>query len=125
MDISKIVPNERAVDITLPLSEEKVMTVTLLSIDDDKMKQAKVKIRNKLLSLEKRNKSFKASDEEENNTELLITAMTGWSWEKDADFKGEKLPFNEKNAKLLLKELCWFEKAIMEAVSDETAFFQS
>lgn len=125
MDLANLKPVERMIDILHPSTGEKIgVSVTVLSINDEKMATAKRRIQNKKLELDRRGKTFKADDLEENEMELLTTAITGWNWEGDVDFHGEKPAFNEKNVKAVLKELTWFKQQIMEAVGDEKAFFQ-
>lgn len=125
MDLANLKPVERLIDILHPSTGEKIgVSVTVLSINDEKMAAAKRRIQNKKLELDRRGKTFKADDLEENEMELLTTAITGWNWEGDVDFHGEKPAFNEKNVKAVLKELTWFKQQIMEAVGDEKAFFQ-
>jgi hypothetical protein len=125
MDLANLKPVERMIDILHPSTGEKIgVSVTVLSINDEKMAAAKRRIQNKKLELDRRGKTFKADDLEENEMELLTTAITGWNWEGDVDFHGEKPAFNEKNVKAVLKELTWFKQQIMEAVGDEKAFFQ-
>lgn len=125
MDLANLKPVERMIDILHPSTGEKIgVSVTVLSINDEKMAAAKRRIQNKKLELDRRGKTFKVDDLEENEMELLTTAITGWNWEGDVDFHGEKPTFNEKNVKAVLKELTWFKQQIMEAVGDEKAFFQ-
>ena len=125
MDLANLKPVERMIDILHPSTGEKIgVSVTVLSINDEKMAAAKRRIQNKKLELDRRGKTFKADDLEENEMELLTTAITGWNWEGDVDFHGEKPAFNEKNVKTVLKELTWFKQQIMEAIGDEKAFFQ-
>lgn len=124
MDISTLVLNDRVIEIKHPVDESNLgIRVILVSLDDDKTKQIRRKFINKRLELEKKGKSFKADDIEENETDLLIASMVGWEW-YDAEFHGEKPVFNENNARKVLTELPWFKKQISEAVSDEKAFFQ-
>lgn len=124
MDISTLVPNERIIEIKHPANDEKLgIRVTIVSLNDNKTKQIRRQFINKRLELEKKGKSFKADDIEENETDLLIASMTGWDW-YDAEFHGEKLDFNESNIKKVFRELPWFKDQISEAVSDEKAFFQ-
>ena len=125
MDLANLKPVERMIDILHPSTGEKIgVSVTVLSINDEKMAAAKRRIQNKKLELDRRGKTFKVDDLEENEMELLTTAITGWNWEGDVDFHGEKPAFNEKIVKAVLKELTWFKQQIMEAVGDEKAFFQ-
>lgn len=125
MDISTLTPNERIIEIKHPATDENLgIRVTIVSLDDDKTKQIRRQFINKRLELEKKGKSFRADDIEENELDLLIASMTGWDW-YDAEFHGEKLEFNANNVKKVFKELPWFKKQVSEAVSDEKAFFQS
>ena len=125
MDISTLTPNERIIEIKHPANEENLgIRVTIVSLNDNKTKQIRRQFINKRLELEKKGKSFKADDIEENEIDLLIASMTGWDW-YDAEFHGEKLEFNENNIKKVFRELPWFKDQVSEAVSDEKAFFQS
>ena len=125
MDISTLTPNERIIEIKHPANDENLgIRVTIVSLNDNKTKQIRRQFINKRLELEKKGKSFKADDIEENETDLLIASMTGWDW-YDAEFHGEKLEFNENNVKKVFHELPWFKDQVSEAVSDEKAFFQS
>lgn len=125
MDICEIKPVQREIDIVHPASGEPLgIKVTVLSLNDPKMSYLKRRIVNQRLELERRGKTFKADDIEENNVALLIAAMVDWKWEGDIDFQGEKPEFNEKNIKEVFKSLPWFKNQISEAVGDEESFFQ-
>lgn len=126
MDIDNLKPVERVIEIVHPGTGEPIgVKVTVVSISDEKMTSIRRRIQNKRIELDKRGKTFKADDLEENETELLLAGITGWFWEGDTTFKGEKPEFNEKNVKLVLKELSWFKEQIKEAIGDEKAFFQN
>ena len=113
MDICEIKPVEREIEIVHPKSGEPLgIKVTVLSLNDPKMASLKRRIINQRLDLERRGKTFKADDIEENNVSLLIAAMVDWKWEGESSFMGEKPEFNEKNI-----------KAVFEAVGDEESFF--
>ena len=125
MDISTLIPTERIIEIKHPVKDENLgIRVNIISLNDEKMKQIRRKFINKRIELEKKGKSFRADDIEENEVDLLIASMTGWDW-YDAEFHGEKLEFNANNVKKVFRELPWFKKQVSEAVSDEKAFFQS
>ena len=126
MDLANIKPVERIVEILHPGTGEKMgVSVQIISLKDDKLASIRRRIQNKNIEFQKRGKTLKASDIEENEMELLIGCITGWKWEPDADFNGEKPAFNEKNVRNILQELSWFKQQIQEAVDDEKAFFQS
>ena len=125
MDISTLTPNERIIEIKHPANDENLgIRVTIVSLNDNKTKQIRRQFINKRLELEKKGKSFRADDIEENEIDLLIASMTGWDW-YDAEFHGEKPEFNENSIKKVFHELPWFKDQVSEAVSDEKAFFLS
>ena len=125
MDISNFKPTERIVEIVHPATDKELgVKVSVISLNDSKMAAVRRKIQNKRIELEKRGKTFKADDLEENELDLLYACIVGWVWEGDVDFHGEKPEFTEKNVKAVLKELPWFADQIKEAVGDEKAFFQ-
>lgn len=124
MDISKIRPNERVIDILSPKTGKELdIKVSIISLKDPKMLKIKRNLLNKRLVLEKKGKFFDCDDVEENEITILLNAVTGWVWGKDASFNGEKPEFNEKNFRNIVKELPWFKEQLMEAIGDDQAFF--
>lgn len=125
MDLAEIKPSERIIEILHPSTGENLgITVSIISLNDERAATVRRRIQNKRIELERRGKTFKASDIEENEMELLMVAITGWDWGEN-QFHKETPAFIEKNVKTVLKELPWFKKQIMEAIDDEKAFFQS
>ena len=125
MELADIKPVERIIDILHPATDEKLgISVTILSINDEKMNAVKRRIQNKRMELERRGKAFNASDLKDNELELLLTSIVCWDWGNN-EFHGEVPEFNEKNVKAVLTELPWFKQQIMDAVGDEKSFFQS
>ena len=126
MDLKDIKPSGRDIQITHPATDEELgITVSVLSISDPAMHKIKRKIQDERLALERRGKNFKSDEIEENRNILTLSAMTGWKWSKDAKFNGEKPEFNRKNVLAVFNELPWFRDQVEEAVSDESAFFQT
>lgn len=124
MDLSTIKPSEIMVDIVHPKTHEKLgITVTVVSLNDDKMKKLKRKIADENYRLQSRGKTMKSSDVEDNVIALTSEAMTGWIWEGDANWKGEKPQFNPKTVKEVLNELPWFLEQVSVAISEERDFF--
>ena len=125
MDLSDLKPMERFVEIVHPKTDiELGIKVSLLSINDPALKKIKRSILNEKNRLEARGKTFKAEDIEENTKKLIFAAVTGWVWDKNMTFKGDKAPeFNSKNFDEVMKELPWFSLQLEEAISDEKAFF--
>lgn len=128
-DIGNITSSDRTIDILHPGTKEPLgIKVSLMHIDDTRLKRLKRKITDERLRLESRGKNFKAEDIEENKNNILFSAMTGWEWGKDADgeqnkFRDEVPEFNRKNVVTVLDELPWFADQVNEAVADTEAFF--
>ena len=126
MDINTLVPTERLIEIKHPVTEKNLgIRVSVISLNDEKMKLIRRKFINKRLELEKRGKSFKADDIESNELDLLIACIVSWDWYGEATFNGSKPEFNEINVRNVLTTFSWFKDQISEAVGDEKAFFQS
>lgn len=124
MDISTLIPTDRVIEIKHPQTEQPLgIRVTIVSLNDEKMKPIRKRIVNKRLELEKRGKNFKADEIEENELEILVGSVTSWEW-YDSTFHGEIPVFNEKNVRQVFAELPWFKEQVAEAVGDEKAFFQ-
>lgn len=142
VDISAIKPSERVLELHHPADETQLLgiRVSLVSINDPRMKKLKRRIQDEKARLERAGKILKAEDIEENADELLFNAMTGWQWynptgEKgDADydenampeFKGKQPEFNRANVLAILREpgAEWFAEQISAAISDEKSFFK-
>lgn len=128
MDVSSLVPSERLIEITHPKTGEYLgIKITLLSLMDEKMVKIKRRIADNHLALTRKGKSLKSSEIEDNENLLIFEAMTGWIWEDDANWKGEKPEFNLKNVKEILNApgFEWFKRQLAEAIEDESAFFTS
>lgn len=124
MDLSDLKSGERFVEILHPKTDLEIgVKVSLVSINDPKLKKIKRRIQDDKLRLESRGKNFKSEDIEENANKLIFNAVTGWEWNKDATFKKEKPAFNQKNFNEVMQTLPWFRDQLEEAISDEKAFF--
>lgn len=123
MDFSEVKLAERVVNILHPKTgEDTGIKVTVVSIEDAKLKRIKRKLRDENLRLQARGKSFKAEDEEENLDTILFNAMTGWVWEGKAVWRGSKPEFNMKNVRDVFDNFVSFRQQIAEAVEDTSAF---
>lgn len=128
-ELSTILPAERIVNIRDPHGNETGITVTLMSIDDDRMKRIKRQIQDEKIRLNNRNKDFKAEDVEENSRNLIFNAMTGWNWGLDADgeqntFRGKVPGFTKPEVFEVFTTLSWFQQQLVEEISDTKSFFQ-
>ena len=138
-EITDIKTSDRKIEILHPGTGEKIgVRVGVVHIDDERMSKIKRRITDRRLHLEARGKVFKAEEIEENRTDLLFGAMTGWEWYNptgdegdegyDASaapsFEGSQQPdFTRKNVTAILTKLPWFGDQINEAVGDTKAFF--
>lgn len=126
MDIATLKPVERIAEIKSPADPETNVgiRVTLVSINDDRLKDLKRKFQDKKLKLELRGKNWTAAQLDENAKELAFASMTGWDW-YDADYHGKKPEFNQSNVFAIFNELPWFLVAIQKEMSEEQSFFAS
>lgn len=129
-ELSSIKPSEILLKILHPATGKYIgVTVSLMSITDERMKPVLNHIRNEKLRLEARGKNFKAEQIDENGVDIAFRAMTGWVWEKDDDgddatFHGKKPEYTPANIKAVLAELPWFKSQIDTKISEEKDFFQ-
>ena len=125
MDISGIKSSERIIEMMHPATKELLgIRVSLMSLDDPRMKKIKRKITDDRLHLEARGKHFKAEQIDDNRNALTFGAMTGWDWYgQDVTFKGQKPEFNRANVYSVFDELTWFRDQLDEEIGETKAFF--
>lgn len=132
MDLSQIKPSERTVEIEHPATGQPLgIRVTLVSLDDNRLKRIKRNITDESLKLQAKNKSFKVEELERNSKTLLFGATTGWDWYSptgdEADipkFNGEVPEYNQKNFFAVIDELPWFADQLREVLDDTKGFFE-
>jgi hypothetical protein len=129
-DISAIKTGERTIEIVHPATGEELgIRVSMVALEDERMKKLKRSILDRRLHLEARGKNFKAEEIDENRNALLFNAMTGWEWYEIKDereqpkFKNKVPEFNRRDVYEVFDALPWFRNQIDEAVGDEKAFF--
>jgi hypothetical protein len=134
MDIANIKPSERVLEIHHPADEDEKLgiRVSIVSINDPRLKKVKRKIQDEKLRLDARGKHFKSDDVEDNLHTMIFSAMTGWEWysptgkkEDDASFHGKKPEFNRASVLAVFSECEFIVDQLSEAISDEKAFFQN
>lgn len=140
MDLSKIKPTSRTIEIRHPATGKNIgLRWQLVSLDDERLAKLRRTITDKRLHLEARGKSFKAEDIEANRMSILTTASIGWEWynptgkkgdagfdpEAQAVFNGEIPEFNLRNVKDVLTELTWIGDQINESLGETESFFGS
>ncbi len=125
MDISKIAPMERKIEIKHPgTGQDLGISITLMSPDDERLKPLIREINEKALSLRQKNKSFTAEQTEANTLKLMLTTIVAWDWYgKDVEFEGKKPEFNSANVKKVLERCDWLRKQIDEELSETRSFF--
>lgn len=126
MDLSELKPSERIIEILHPKTEAPVgVRVTLISMEDHRLKKIKRRIHDEKLRLEIKGKNFKADDIEDNMNAIAFSAMLAWEWYgDDVKFRNAKPDFSQKNVFDVFETLPWFKQQVQEAVIDEKAFFQ-
>jgi hypothetical protein len=139
MDIATFKPSERIIEILNPINSDPLgITVSLLSLDDERMKKIKRRIQDARIALERKGKSFDAAQIDENTNMLFFSAMTGWDWKgvtipatedtperhEPIFFHGEKPAFNQKNVYAVFDEFPWFREQINEELGDTKSFFR-
>lgn len=133
MDLSTIKPSERTIEIEHPATGQPLgVRVTVVSLDDDRLKRTKRNITDESLKLQAKGKSFKVEELERNSKALLFGATTGWEWysptgdEDDTPtFNGETPEYNQKNFYAVVDALPWFGEQIREALEDSKGFFDN
>lgn len=126
MELSALKPVERVIAILHPADGAPTgVNVSLVSMQDERMKKIKRRITDERMKLQLRGKDFKADDMIENGNQLLFSAMVGWEWKDGAEFHGAVPPFNQANVFKVFEELPWFRTQLEEAIADESAFFQT
>ncbi len=127
MDLSKLKPIERIVEILHPQTEEPIgVRVTVMSLNDERLKKVRRKFLDSRLQLEARGKHLKAETVEENRDELAFSAMIDWEWYlPEVNFEGTKPSFNKSNVFKVFAQLPWFRLQIEQAFEDEKAFFSN
>jgi hypothetical protein len=124
MDLNSLKPNERVVEIVHPRTKEPLgVSVTLLSLIDEKLTKLKRRLADNNLANQRRGKMLTAAQAEDNEDIILFEAMTTWEWKEDNTFRGEKPAFNLTKVKEVFQELPWFKNQLREAIEDEEAFF--
>ncbi len=139
MDLKNLVPSERVVEILSPGTKQPLgIRVTVMHIDDERLKNIKRKLQDENLRRQQRGKIVHAELQEENINEIAFATMLGWEWynptgvatdkgykaEKMPSFDGKQLEFTKANVLAVFDKLPWFRDQVGEAVSETEVFFQ-
>lgn len=141
MDMSKLKPNERTIEILNPdgISGPIGLRVTIMSISDTRMKKIRRQIQDKKTQREARGKTFKAEEIDENQNELIFSASLGWEWynptgapgdekydaKEMGSYNGKQLEYTKDNFMFLLTEHEWFVDQMAEGITAEKDFFEN
>lgn len=126
MDISEIKGSELVHRMVHPGNGEDLgIIVTLVSLDDDRVKKIRRRVTDRRLHLEARGKSFKAEELDENMNNVVFACMTGWTWEGEATFHGKKPEFNFHTVNAVFNELPWFLTQLRDRLNEETDFYKA
>ncbi len=128
MDISKIEASTRTIDISHPGTGEFLgLSIDIVDMTDDRVRAAERRGRNKVLS--KGAKKISAEMLDKTADDILVAAVVGWTWGKnekgeDANFEGEKLPFNPKNVIKVVTALPFIREQIDDELGNISDFYQ-
>ena len=142
MDLANIKPTERTVEIEHPATGQPLgLRLTLVSLDDDRLKRTKRSITDETLKLQAKGKSLKVEELERNSKALLWGATTGWEWynptgkegdagfdpNEQAEWEGDPNPeFNQRNFYAVLDHPNFgpiVSEQIREVLEDTRGFF--
>lgn len=123
-DITSIAPNERTVTINHPGTGEPIgLRVTMRPESSPEVESVRRKWLNE--KLQRRSGRMTAERLEELQISLITAAVTGWEWEGELTFEGDKPEFSAANLRKVLKRLVWVKSQLDEELGDEAAFFQN
>lgn len=123
MDISTIVATERTIDIKHPVDGSQIgLKITLRPESDPTVVAARRRFLNDRLA---RRGKVTAEKIEQQQHQVIVAAVGGWTWVGDLTFEGSVPEFNEVNLLKVLKKLPWVRDQIDEELGDAAAFFQS
>lgn len=125
VDFSELKPTERVIEIKHPATDEPLgLRFKLMSFDDDRMKRVRRQLRDKSISLGKKNKAFSAVDEEDNANTLMFTAILEWEWHGTMlDKVGEQPEFNQRNFNYIIEQLVTVKNQLLEVFNEDKDFF--
>lgn len=138
MEFTKLKPSERQVEILSPGSKEPIgLRVTIMHISDDRLKKLKRQFADERYRLEQKGKVFKAENAENNENELVFTAMTSWEWynptgmkgdegyddSKNPSFNGKQPQFTKAAVMEIFDALPWIRSQLASEMGDDEAFF--
>lgn len=147
-DLDKLfTPHEQTVEIVAPATGIPFgLRMTVISLDDDRLKRIKRNITDESLKLQAKGKAFKVDELERNSKALLFGATTRWEWynptgeegddgfdpEAKPGFDGEKMSFggptpdfNQKNFYSLIEKYPPISDQLREALEDSKGFFDN
>lgn len=123
MDILAIVPSTVTVSLKHPTTARPVgISLEIVSLDDDRVKQVERVIRNKALKAGRNNVT--AEKLESHEMEILAASIVGWTWDGDVSLGDLKNPPLNRANVIKLLSLNWVKKQVDEALGDVGAFFQ-
>lgn len=97
--------------------------ISIMSLDDERLAKIKRNFQDERTRLESKGKYLKAIDVEENKIELIFAAMTGWTWEGEANWHGEKPAFSAAKVKEILNAAPWMRTQLENELGEVERFF--
>jgi len=123
VEIDDIATVEKTYEVPHPSTDENVgIRVTLMSVNDKRMKGLKRQIQNANLQRQAKRKTIKAVEVEENEIAMASGAIVSWDW-YDAVYKGEKPDCTPKTKAEILNAKSWIKDFVVEKLELESDFF--
>lgn len=126
MKLSEIKPVDYAHALTHPASGVEIgLKITLVSLDDDRMKSVKRNINDRNLAKRQRNKMLTTVDQEKGQLDLILNAAIDWEWYNGLEYTDEDQTPEFSRAKLadILTTIPWAINQLDEALGTEANFF--
>ncbi len=123
VDISKIEPTSRVIDIKHPSTDKPIgLSLEIVALSDDRVKAAERRGRDKVLR--KGVKRISAEVIDDTAEDVVVSSVVGWTWAEGVTFHGEQPKFSTKNVRKVIAELDFIREQIDEGLSNTADFFQ-
>lgn len=121
-ELTNIVAAERRLEILHPATDDPVGLVLILLPDSHP--QVKAAARKAINDRINNRGKVTAEQIEASRITMLAASVSGWDWQGELTFHGEKPVFQEQTLRRLLKELPWVAEQADAALGERAEFFR-
>lgn len=121
-ELTNIVAEARRLEILHPATEEPVGLVLILLPDSHP--QVKTAARKAINDRINNRGKVTAEQIEASRITMLTASVSGWDWQGELTFHGEKPAFQDQTLRQLLKELPWVAEQADAALGERAEFFR-